>query len=120
MNWCGHQLAQANWYAFGRMAWNPELSSEQILDEWLKQTFTADKKFVEPVSKMMLASREACVKYEMPMGLHHTFKGPDHYGPGPWDRSSRPDWEPAYYHKAAADGVGFDRTSKTGTNAVSQ
>jgi len=120
INWCGHQLAQANWYAFGRMAWNPDLSSEQIIDEWLKQTFTTNKKFVEPVAKMMLASREACVKYEMPMGLHHTFKGPDHYGPGPWDRSSRPDWEPAYYHKAAADGVGFDRTSKTGTDAVSQ
>jgi len=120
VNWCGHQLAQANWYAFGRMAWNPDLSSEQIIDEWLKQTFTTNKKFVEPVAKMMLASREACVKYEMPMGLHHTFKGPDHYGPGPWDRSSRPDWEPAYYHKAAADGVGFDRTSKTGTDAVSQ
>ena len=120
VNWCGHQLAQANWYAFGRMAWNPDLSSEQIIDEWLKQTFTTDKNFVEPVAKMMMASREACVKYEMPMGLHHTFKGPDHYGPGPWDRSSRPDWEPAYYHKAAADGVGFDRTSKTGTDAVSQ
>ena len=120
VNWCGHHMAQANWYAFGRMAWNPELSSEQILDEWLKQTFTTDKKFVEPVKEMMLVSREACVSYEMPLGLHHTFKGPDHYGPGPWDRSSRPDWEPAYYHKAAADGVGFDRTSKTGTNAVSQ
>jgi alpha-glucuronidase len=120
VNWCGHQLAQANWYAFGRMAWNPDLSSEQIIDEWLKQTFTPDKKFVEPVAKMMLASREACVKYEMPMGLHHCFSGAGHYGPGPWDRSSRPDWEPAYYHKAAADGIGFDRTSKTGTDAVSQ
>jgi alpha-glucuronidase len=120
VNWCGHQMAQANWYAFGRMAWNPDLSSKEIVEEWLKQTFTTDKKFVEPVAQMMLISREACVKYEMPMGLHHTFKGPDHYGPGPWDRSSRPDWEPAYYHKAAADGVGFDRTSKTGSNAVSQ
>jgi len=120
VNWCGHQMAQVNWYAFGRMAWNPDLSSEQIVNEWLKQTFTTDRKFVEPVAKMLLESREACVKYEMPMGLHHTFKGPDHYGPGPWDRSSRPDWEPAYYHKAAADGVGFDRTSKTGTDAVSQ
>lgn len=120
VNWCGHQMAQANWYAFGRMAWNPDLSSEQIIDEWIKQTFTADKKFVEPVAKMMLASREACVKYEMPMGLHHCFSGAGHYGPGPWDRSSRPDWEPAYYHKAAADGIGFDRTSKTGTDAVSQ
>ena len=120
VNWCGHQLAQANWYAFGRMAWNPDLTSEQIIDEWLKMTFTTDEKFLEPVSKMMLTSREACVSYEMPLGLHHTFKGPDHYGPGPWDRSSRPDWEPAYYHKAAADGVGFDRTTQTGTDAVSQ
>ena len=120
VNWCGHHLAQANWYAFGRMAWNPDLSSEQILDEWLKQTFTTDKRFVEPVAKMMLASREACVHYEMPLGLHHCFSGAGHYGPGPWDRSSRPDWEPAYYHKAAADGIGFDRTSKTGTDAVSQ
>ena len=120
INWCGHHMAQANWYAFGRMAWNPDLSSEQIIDEWIKQTFTADKKFVEPVAKMLLESREACVKYEMPMGLHHCFSGAGHYGPGPWDRSSRPDWEPAYYHKAAADGIGFDRTSKTGTDAVSQ
>ena len=120
VNWCGHHMAQANWYAFGRMAWNPDLSSEQIIDEWIKQTFTADKKFVEPVAKMLLESREACVKYEMPMGLHHCFSGAGHYGPGPWDRSSRPDWEPAYYHKAAADGIGFDRTSKTGTDAVSQ
>ena len=120
VNWCGHHMAQSNWYAFGRMAWNPDLSSEQIIDEWIKQTFTADKKFVEPVAKMLLESREACVKYEMPMGLHHCFSGAGHYGPGPWDRSSRPDWEPAYYHKAAADGIGFDRTSKTGTDAVSQ
>ena len=119
VNWCGHQMAQANWYAFGRMAWNPELSSEQIIDEWLKQTFTTDKKFVEPVAKMMLMSRETCVKYEMPLGLHHCFSGAGHYGPGPWDRSSRPDWEPAYYHKAAADGIGFDRTTN-GSDAVSQ
>lgn len=119
INWCGHHMAQANWYAFGRMAWNPDLSSEQIVDEWIKQTFTADKKFVEPVAKMLLASREACVKYEMPLGLHHCFSGAGHYGPGPWDRSSRPDWEPAYYHKAAADGIGFNRTT-TGSNNVSQ
>ena len=119
VNWCGHHMAQANWYAFGRMAWNPDLSSEQIVDEWIKQTFTADKKFVEPVAKMLLASREACVKYEMPLGLHHCFSGAGHYGPGPWDRSSRPDWEPAYYHKAATDGIGFNRTT-TGSNNVSQ
>ena len=118
-NWCGHHFAQANWYAFGRMAWNPELTSDQIADEWLRQTFSTDNQFVEPVKKMMLASREACVKYEMPLGLHHTFKGPDHYGPGPWDRSIRPDWEPAYYHKAAADGLGFDRTMN-GSGAVAQ
>ena len=119
INWCGHHMAQANWYAFGRMAWNPDLSSEQIVDEWIKQTFTADRKFVEPVAKMLLESREACVKYEMPLGLHHCFSGAGHYGPGPWDRSSRPDWEPAYYHKAAADGIGFNRTT-TGSNNVSQ
>ncbi|MBO4602510.1 MAG: alpha-glucuronidase [Salinivirgaceae bacterium] len=118
-NWCGHHFAQANWYAFGRMAWNPELTSEQIADEWLRQTFTTDNQFVEPIRKMMLASHEACVNYEMPLGLHHTFKGPDHYGPGPWDRSIRPDWEPAYYHKAAADGLGFDRTMN-GSGAVAQ
>ena len=118
-NWCGHHFAQANWYAFGRMAWNPELTSEQIADEWLCQTFSTDNQFVEPVKKMMMASREACVHYEMPFGLHHTFKGPDHYGPGPWDRSIRPDWEPAYYHKAAADGLGFDRTLN-GSGAVAQ
>ena len=120
VNWCGHQMAQANWYAFGRMAWDPDLSSEQIIDEWLKQTFTSDKKFLEPVSKMMLASHEASVSYEMPLGLHHCFGGAGHYGPGPWEGASRPDWSPQYYHKAAADGVGFDRTSKTGTDAVSQ
>lgn len=118
-NWCGHYFAQANWYAFGRMAWNPELSSQQIANEWINQTFTNDKNFVEPVCQMMMKSREANVHYEMPLGLHHTFKGPDHYGPGPWDRSIRPDWEPAYYHKAATDGVGFDRTL-TGSGAVAQ
>lgn len=119
INWCGHHMAQSNWYAFGRMAWNPDLSSEQIVDEWIKQTFTTDKKFVKPVAKMLLASREACVRYEMPLGLHHCFSGAGHYGPGPWDRSSRPDWEPAYYHKAAADGIGFNRTT-TGSDNVSQ
>lgn len=119
VNWCGHQLAQANWYAFGRMAWNPALSSEQILDEWIRQTFTDNKKFVEPVEKMMMASHEASVHYEMPMGIHHAFAGAGHYGPGPWESASRPDWSPMYYHKAAADGIGFDRTTN-GSNNVSQ
>ena len=120
VNWCGHHLAQANWYAFGRMAWNPDLTSEQIIDEWLKQTFTSDKHFVEPVSRMMLASHESAVKYEMPMGIHHAFAGAGHYGPGPWEGASRPDWSPKYYHKAAADGIGFDRTVATGTGATAQ
>lgn len=120
VNWCGHHLAQANWYAFGRMAWNPEISSEQIVDEWLRQTFTDNKAFLNAVGGMMLASHEASVSYEMPLGLHHCFAGAGHYGPGPWEGASRPDWSPRYYHKASANGVGFDRTSKTGTDAVSQ
>lgn len=119
INWCGHHFAQSNWYAYGRMAWNPELSSDEIADEWLKQTFSSDKKFVEPVKEMMLVSRETNVKYEMPLGLHHIFSHQGHYGPGPWDGASRPDWMPAYYHKAAKDGIGFDRTMN-GSGAVAQ
>ena len=109
-NWCGHHFAQANWYAFGRMAWDPELSSEQIADEWIRQSFTDDADFVDPVKSLMLESRENTVRYEMPLGLHHTFSSEGHYGPGPWEGSIRPDWSPKYYHKAGPDGVGFDRT----------
>ena len=119
INWCGHHFAQSNWYAYGRMAWNPELSSEQIADEWIKQTFSSEKKFIEPVKNMMLMSRETNVKYEMPLGLHHIFSGQGHYGPGPWEGASRPDWSPLYYHKAAKDGIGFDRTMN-GSAAVEQ
>lgn len=119
VNWCGHNFAQANWYAYGRMAWNPSISSQQIADEWLKQTFSKDSKFIEPVEKMMLISREANVSYEMPLGLHHIFAGAGHYGPGPWESASRPDWSPLYYHKAGTDGIGFDRTMK-GSGAVDQ
>lgn len=119
INWCGHHFAQSNWYAYGRMAWNPELSSEQIADEWIKQTFSSEKKFIEPVKEMMLMSRETNVKYEMPLGLHHIFSGQGHYGPGPWEGASRPDWSPLYYHKAAKDGIGFDRTMN-GSAAVAQ
>ena len=119
INWCGHHFAQSNWYAYGRMAWNPELSSEQIADEWIKQTFSSEKKFIEPVKEMMLMSRETNVKYEMPLGLHHIFSGQGHYGPGPWEGASRPDWSPLYYHKAAKDGIGFDRTMN-GSAAVEQ
>ncbi|MDR2058360.1 MAG: alpha-glucuronidase [Dysgonamonadaceae bacterium] len=121
VNWCGHHFAQANWYAFGRLAWNSELSAEQIAEEWLKMTFTADENFVRPAADLMLASREACVNYMMPLGLHHIFSFNAHYGPQPWGYfpGGRMDWMPVYYHKADSAGVGFDR-SKTGSNAVSQ
>ncbi|GEJ43952.1 alpha-glucuronidase [Chryseobacterium sp. ON_d1] len=120
-NWTGHHFAQANWYAFGRLAWNHQLSSEQIADEWIKMTFTDDQKFLDPVKEIMLSSRETAVDYMMPLGLHHIFAGGHHYGPEPWGdyKGGRPDWSPVYYHQADAKGVGFDRT-KTGSNAVSQ
>jgi alpha-glucuronidase len=126
-NFCGYVFAQANWYAFGRLAWNPELGAEQIADEWIRQTFLMpegmkekafDKKFVAPVRDILMASREAVVDYEMPLGLHHLFGG-THYGPAPWERLGRPDWTPAYYHKADSAGIGFDRT-RTGSDNVDQ
>ena len=121
VNWCGHPFAQSNWYAFGRLAWNPSLTSEEIADEWLKQTFTTETVFVEPVKDLMLQSREAVVDYMMPMGLHHLFAWGHHYGPEPWCAipGARPDWMPSYYHKADKTGIGFDRSSK-GSNAVAQ
>lgn len=120
-NWTGHHFAQANWYAFGRLAWNHELTSEHIAEEWIKMTFTDDKKFITPVKDMMLTSRETAVDYMMPLGLHHIFAGMHHYGPEPWGdyKGTRPDWSPVYYHQADAKGLGFDRTV-TGSNAVSQ
>jgi alpha-glucuronidase len=120
-NWTGHHFAQANWYAFGRLAWNHELSSEQIAKEWIIMTFTDNDKFVNPVKEMMLTSRETAVDYMMPLGLHHIFAGMHHYGPEPWGdyKGTRPDWSPVYYHQADAKGLGFDRTA-TGSNAVSQ
>lgn len=116
-NWCGHHFAQANWYAFGRLAWNPNLSSRQIAEEWLKQTFIAD----ESLLSMMLRSREACVDYMMPLGLHHIFKFDHHYGPEPDGfKASYPiEWCPVYYHQADAKGIGFDRSSK-GSGATAQ
>jgi alpha-glucuronidase len=121
-NWTGHDFAQSNWYAFGRLAWNPSLSSEQIADEWLRMTFSVDEAFVAPVKEMMLTSRETCVDYMMPLGLHHIFSFNEHYGPEPWGLvpGMRPDWLPPYYHKADARGVGFDRTTATGTGTVAQ
>lgn len=120
-NWCGHDFAQANWYAFGRLAWNPDLTSEQIADEWLRQTFTRESAFVNPVREMMMQSREAVVDYMMPLGLHHIFAWSHHYGPEPWCSipGARPDWLPSYYHNAGKDGIGFDRTDQ-GSNAVGQ
>ena len=121
-NWCGHPFSQANWYAFGRLAWNPSLTAEEIAHEWLVQTYgNQDKKFTKPVEMMMMTSREACVNYMMPLGLHHIFKFDHHYGPEPdgFIASYPLEWCPVYYHKADAQGVGFDRSSK-GTDAVGQ
>ena len=120
-NWCGHHFSQANWYAFGRLAWNPFLKSERIAREWLRQTFTLDKGFVEPMQRVMMESREACVNYMMPLGLHHIFSFDHHYGPEPDGfKAEYPiEWCPVYYHKADAKGIGFDRSSK-GSDAVSQ
>ena len=121
-NWCGHPFSQANWYAFGRLAWNPSLTAEEIAHEWLVQTYeNLDEPFTKPVEMMMMTSREACVNYMMPLGLHHIFKFDHHYGPEPdgFIASYPLEWCPVYYHKADAQGVGFDRSSK-GTDAVGQ
>jgi len=135
-NWTGQDFGQANWYAFGRLAWNNQLKSAQIADEWLKLTFAGatgsaasattapewNTNFLAPVKQLMLDSREAVVNYSMPLGLHHIMSAThDHYGPGPWwaPPKMRADWTPPYYHQADAQGVGFNRTT-TGSNAVSQ
>ena len=120
VNWTGYDLLQANWYAFGRLAWDPQISSEQIATEWTKMTLTHDARAVKTIVRMMLASHEAVVNYMTPLGLHHLFWGGHHYGPAPWwDKEKRDDWNPVYYHKADAFGIGFDRT-KTGSNTVTQ
>nr|MDQ6903971.1 alpha-glucuronidase [Bacteroidota bacterium] len=136
INWTGNTFAQANWYALGRLAWNVNLKSEQIADEWLKLTFYNDsseksgsanyaagwnENFLRPVKKMMLESREAAVDFMTPLGLHHIMSANGHYGPGPWwgPKGVRPDWTPPYYHQASTNGIGFDRTTK-GSDAVSQ
>lgn len=120
LNWTGHPFGQANWYGFGRLAWNPELNSEKIAEEWLQQTFSKDSNFVKMISKIMLQSRESVVKYMTPFGLHHIMATNHHYGPGPWVNDlARPEWNPVYYHKADKNGIGFDRTA-TGSNALAQ
>lgn len=121
-NWCGHPFSQANWYAFGRLAWNPSISSEEIAHEWLIQTYGCkDERFTKPVEMMMLTSREACVNYMMPLGLHHIFKFDHHYGPEPDGfKAEYPlEWCPVYYHQADSNGIGFNRSSD-GTDAVGQ
>lgn len=120
-NWCGHPFAQSNWYAFGRLAWNNELNSEQIASEWAKLSFSLEGEDLDIVKNIMLESHEACVDYMMPMGLHHLFAWSHHYGPEPWCEipGARPDWLPKYYHQADSVGLGFNRTT-TGSNAVSQ
>ena len=120
-NWCGHHFAQANWYAFGRLAWNHNLTPGEIAEEWLKMTFSRNTDFLTPVKKIMTNSHEAAVSYMMPLGLHHLFAWTHHYGPEPWCDipGARPDWMPSYYHKADSIGIGFNRTTM-GSNAVSQ
>ena len=118
-NWCGHHFSQANWYAFGRLAWNPMLTSETIAEEWLKATFNTS--YDEAMKSMMLRSREACVDYMMPLGLHHIFAFDQHYGPEPdgFIPHYPIEWCPVYYHRADSLGIGFDRTH-TGSDATSQ
>lgn len=119
-NWCGSDFNQANWYLFGRLAWNPTQSSRSIARDWVRMTFTDNEAFVEPVVAMMMGSREAAVNYMTPLGLVHLMGPGHHYGPAPWDASeTEADWRPVYYHRADRLGIGFDRT-RTGSNAVAQ
>lgn len=119
-NWTGSIFGQANWYAYGRLAWDPALSAEAIAADWARRTFTPDAAFIAPVVAIMMASREAAVDYMTPLGLAHLMATGHHYGPGPWvDDAGRADWNPVYFHRADATGIGFDRT-KTGSNAVAQ
>jgi len=119
INWCGHHFAQANWYAFGRLAWDHALPAEHIADEWARMTFTNDPQALETIRRMMLSSWETFVSYSMPLGLHHLIGG-DHYSPKPWNaKEPRADWTATYYHKADRIGVGFNRTMR-GDRAVDQ
>ncbi|RRQ49378.1 alpha-glucuronidase [Maribacter algicola] len=120
LNWTGHPFAQANWFGFGRLAWNPETKANDIAEDWIKLTYTNNKELIALLKPMMINSREAVVNYMNPLGLHHLFDTGHHYGPGPWvDNLGRPDWNPTYYHKADENGIGFDRT-KSGSNALEQ
>src|SRR5207253_2288984 len=118
-DWCGSDFNQANWYAFGRLAWDPGLSSTAIADEWIRMTFSNDPRIVGPVQAMMLASREAVVNYMTPLGLAHQMARGHHYGPGPWVSGGRADQTSVYFNRADSAGLGFDRTA-SGSNAVGQ
>jgi alpha-glucuronidase len=121
-NWCGHPFAAANWFAYGRLAWDSRLGAAEIAEDWLRMTFTNDQRFVAPAKALMLASREAVVNYMTPLGLHHLMAKDHHHGPGPWVNAGdtgRADWSAVYYHRADSVGIGFDR-SPTGSNAVAQ
>jgi alpha-glucuronidase len=119
-NWTGSHMNQANWYVFGRMAWDPDISAKSVADEWVRQTFSNDPLLVDPVVQLMMSSREALVSYMTPLGLAHIMASDHHYGPGPWvSDQTRAEWNPVYYHKADAQGIGFDRTAQ-GSNAVAQ
>jgi alpha-glucuronidase len=119
-NWSGSSFDQANWYVFGRLAWDPEASPEAVAADWAKMTFSTDPRFVAPTVAMMMGSREAAVDYMTPLGLHHQMGNNHHYGPQPWySGGNRADWTTVYYNKASRDGIGFDRTA-TGSNAVAQ
>lgn len=119
-DWSGSVFNQADWYAFGRMAWDPDLTAQAVAHEWAAQTFSPDPRVVDPVVAMMMGSREAAVDYMTPLGLAHVMATGHHYGPGPWVSDlARPEWNPVYYHKADANGIGFDRTA-TGSNAIAQ
>lgn len=119
-DWSGSTFNQANWYAFGRLAWDPTLDAAELAREWARQTFGTDPRVVEPVVGMMMGSREAVVDYTGALGLAHVMATGHHYGPGPWVSDlKRPEWNPVYYHRADKQGIGFDRT-RSGSDAVAQ
>jgi alpha-glucuronidase len=118
-NWCGHFFAQANWFAFGRLAWDHSVSAEQIADEWIRMSLSNDPRTLATISSIMMGSWEACINYMTPLGLHHIMEVDVHYGPGPQHDLGREDWRSVYYHRADSNGLGFDRSS-TGSNAVGQ
>jgi alpha-glucuronidase len=120
LNWCGHPIAQSNWFALGKLAWDPSLASDEIADKWIRMTYSNSKDVITPIKEIMMMSREAGVNYRTPLGLHHQMAWHHHYGPGPWIKDKpRADWTSAYYHRADEKGIGFDRT-KSGSDAASQ